>query len=365
MAIDRVLVVDDDPAILALCHKILEGDGYKVVDAKRGEDALERLENESFDLLLTDIRLPGLSGLEVIQRLRDRDTELTVVTMTGYSNMEMAIQALSLGVDEFIVKPFTLDSLRLLVSRALEKSRLRRENMRLRALEQLKTEFLTIAAHELRTPLAVLRGYATLLRDKSQGVPREYAEQVLQCADRLQKLSDDMLELKFLEGDQADLRLEMCPVEQVVSEVVDSYRSLARERELSIELAVDAASGQVEADRGMLDAMLGSLLSNAIKFSPPKTNLRVAATGDDRQVTLVVQDQGKGLTPDQANHVFDPYYQADQSLSREAGGMGLGLTLTSRMVNAHGGKIWVESEFNHGSSFFIALPREHPSSRVE
>lgn len=134
MATERVLVVDDDAAILTLCHRILEADGYEVVDAKRGEDALAKLEAETFDLLLTDIRLPGLNGLEVTQRLRERGIELTVVTMTGYSNMEMAIQALSLGVDEFIVKPFTPESLRVHVARALEKTRLRRENTRSRTL---------------------------------------------------------------------------------------------------------------------------------------------------------------------------------------------------------------------------------------
>src|SRR3954468_21071511 len=111
MPTERVLVVDDDPAILMLCHRILEADGYDVVDAKRGEDALSRMEGENFDLLLTDIRLPGVNGLDVTQRLRERNSELTVVTMTGYSNMEMAIQSLSLGVDEFLVKPFTPDSL--------------------------------------------------------------------------------------------------------------------------------------------------------------------------------------------------------------------------------------------------------------
>lgn len=522
MPTERVLVVDDDPAILTLCHRILEADGYAVVDAKRGEDALARLEGENFDLLLTDIRLPGVTGLDVTQRLRERNSELTVVTMTGYSNMEMAIQALSLGVDEFIIKPFTPDSLRFHVSRALEKSRLRRENMRLRTLlpllqtaqsfaggrtrdqvyqelfdaaatifktgemfflsatrdedlftvaafrgekfarllnetakisewhelstffstdaqywneqtqnrlpfflsscewmvgaplhtqedtlgilfvgvakppssgdleiiqlisaqaavalqnvdllaeisrayvnvsqvEQIKTEFLNVASHELRTPLAVLRGYASILRDQLQGEPREYVLQVLECAARLQQIADDMLALKYLEPGQVDLRLEECEVAQVVSQVVNSYRPLASEREQSIELAIEQASGRVIADRAMLDMMLGSLISNAIKFSPRKSQVVVAASGDDGHVTLRVQDQGKGLTPEQQAHVFDSFYQASHSLTRQEGGLGLGLTLTRKMVDAHGGKIWVESEYNHGSSFYISLPRE-------
>src|SRR5258708_34226157 len=100
MPTERILVVDDDPAILALCHRILVAEGYTVVQAKRGEEALAKLELENFDLLLTDIRLPGLNGLEVTERLRARNLDMTGVTMTGYSNMDMAIQALQLWVDK-------------------------------------------------------------------------------------------------------------------------------------------------------------------------------------------------------------------------------------------------------------------------
>lgn len=518
---ERILVVDDDPTILALCHRILENDGYRVVEAKRGEEALGKLERETFDLLLTDIRLPGLNGLEVAQRLRDRGLELAVITMTGYSNMEMAIQALSLGVEEFLVKPFTIEGLRITVARALEKWRLRRENTRLRTLvpllqvaqklaaarnrnqvhellldtagdilgaenllcldvsadeqeltvvatrgtaveslrgtrwtvkqwadapallagawqvwnenemgrlpfgmgdggwivaarqrahektvalllaglpnapsqsdldalnlvaaqaaatienvdllgeisrayvnaselEHLKSEFINIAAHELRTPLAVLRGYASLLRDRLQGETRDFAQQVIEQADRLQRIADDMLNLKYLEHGRADLRLERCEIDQVVREVVSAYRPLALEREQHIEMEIAEHSGVVTADRAMLDVMLGSLLSNAIKFSPRRAQVRVAAQGDEVQVILQVQDQGAGLHAEQAARVFDAFYQTENSLTRREGGLGIGLTLTREMVRAHGGKIWVESRLNEGSSFFIALPR--------
>lgn len=520
MPTERVLVVDDDPAILILCHRILEADGYRVVDAKRGEDALTKLEQEPFDLLLTDIRLPGLNGLDVTQHLRARGIGLTVITMTGYSNMEMAIQALSLGVDEFIVKPFTPETLRVHVARALEKSRLRRENARLRTLvpllqtatllasgrtaeevysellraaamllrthdlallqvsrdspnlttltisgnclaalretalprsqlpenegwlhqvqvwnqarsgrfpiglqganwmvsaplrihdkplalliaavaaepapsdvealqlvcvqaaaalenvelvseirrayvktrevEQLKSEFINIAAHELRTPLAVVVGYAALLRERLEGELEEYAGQVYTHAQRLHQIADDMLNLKYLETGRAELRLESCAVEQLVQQVVSAFRPLAAQRDQSIDIEVESQTGAVTADCAMLDLMLGSLISNAIKFSPPQSHVRVAAQGDERQVTLVVQDKGIGLEPEEAAHVFDAFYQAARSLTRQEGGLGMGLTLTREMVRAHGGKIWVESAHNHGTSFYISLPR--------
>lgn len=525
MPSERILVVDDDPAILALCHRILSAEGYAVVEAKRGEEALAKLEAAGFDLLLTDIRLPGLNGLQIAERLRDRNLDITVVTMTGYSNMEMAIQALSLGVDEFLIKPFTLEGLRITVGRALEKSRLRRENTRLRTLlpllqsaqklvhtrtreqvyeelfgsanlllqtndlmfldvsrdnqvmtvsvtrgelfgglrdkvlqatdlpdgkvfqelevwhqgtarrlpfdienvtwlvsaplntyartygilvaaispepskssldglwltaaqaaatlenvdllgeisrayvtarelERLKSEFISIAGHELRTPLTVLYNYALRLREKLADEAGEYAEQVVMQAERLQRISNDLLNLSNLEEGHVQLRLERCEIEQVVREVVSAYRPLAVEREQSIEMEIPEQIGTVTADRAMLDLILGSILSNALKFSPHHTHVRVAARSDEHQVTLQVHDQGRGLTQEQAQHVFDPFYQANNALARTEGGLGLGLTLARKMVNAHGGKIWVESEHQTGSSFYISLPRENNSTK--
>jgi signal transduction histidine kinase len=232
-----------------------------------------------------------------------------------------------------------------------------------RELERLKSEFINIAGHELRTPLAVLLGYGSLLREKLDGELQSYASEVVTHAQRLQQIADDMLSLKHLEDGHVELRLERCAIEQVVREVVTAYRPLAREREQSIELELAAQTGNVTADRAMLDLMLGSLISNAIKFSPRQTRVRVSVQGDDRQVTLQVRDQGKGLTSEQAAQVFDAFYQAGSSLTRAEGGLGLGLTITREMVRAHGGKIWVESEHSGGSSFYISLPRENARVR--
>lgn len=524
MPTEHLLLVDDDPAILTLCRRILEPDGYSVVEVKRGEDALNRLASEPFDLVLTDIRLPGMTGLEVAQRLRTRDPDVTIITMTGYSNMEMAIQALSLGVDEFIVKPFTPDSLRLTVSRALEKARLRRENLRLRALlpvvaamksfatmrtreqlytlmldsiaqvvpaegiavlvtenqssvasvvaargapfkglcdtsylktdlphadwlfagdvkvwrereqrllpfevpvdhsvlcapllnqdetlgcvlalaadprrgflqgdaeavgivarqaaaalanvdllqqisrayvnarelERLKSEFINIAGHELRTPLAILIGYASLIRDQTTGSLREYAGEVLINGERLRRIAEDMLSLKYLESGQVDLRLEPCMVQDVVRQVVNAYRGMANERDQTIETHIAPETGELSADRAMLDLMLGNLISNAIKFSPRHSSIRLEASGDPDEVTLCIRDQGKGIKAEHRDKIFDAFYQVGDSLTRDEGGLGLGLTLTRDMVRAHGGKIWVESEQSRGSTFYITLPR--------
>lgn len=517
MAGERVLVVDDDAAILSLCRQILTADGWEVTLATRGEEALSRLEQEHYDLLLTDIRLSGMTGLDITRTLRQRGLDLTVITMTGYSNMEMTIQALSLGVDEFIVKPFSPGTLRIHIKRALDKTRMRGENARLRALvplletahrfaaartrddvvdefvdaagrlfsstgiafllggdapeqlrfervrgetfeplrdsdyplaqldfgtskklgvwqqgrdpfppampdanillafpvrldaqllgvllasadampsaseleatqilashaaqslenvalvarlsaayedavelERLKSDFIHIAGHELRTPLAAILGDAVLLQEH---VPPELHELVLELmeqAQRLQRVADDMLSFQYLNEGPTELQLETFPVEQAVNLVVSAYQSLAVERNQSIETRIPADVGHLTADRAMVDLMLGSLLSNAVKFSPTHSTILVRANGEPDRVVIQVEDQGMGLSREQARHIFDPFYQADHSLTRRAGGLGFGLALTRAMVQAHRGQIWVESVPDSGSTFSIALPR--------
>lgn len=520
MPTERVLVVDDDPVILLLCQRILEADGYAVTTVKRGEDALAKLESEPFDLLLTDIRLPGLNGLEVTTRLRERGLEMVIITMTGYSNMEMAIQALQLGVDEFVIKPFTPDTLRVHIRRAMEKANLRRENVRLRTLvpllqtaqafaaahsreevyrelfvalgtqlniqnaailgfdreanmvafaagqgplkqslgalkwsppnaslreafdsgdvqywnqsadprlpgenygealasvtlkargrihgllvvetlplpasgaeclhliaaqtaaalenvdlvaqmseayinlielDHLKSEFINAAGHELRTPLGTIVERAKSLRRRAHGRDHAFADEILANGERLERIVDDMLSLKYMQQGPMDLHLEDMGVERVVADVVNAYRPEANEKGQAIELDIAAQAGRVTADRAMLDMILGNILSNAIRFSPPNTHVRVAAQGDAEAVILSVQDQGYGMTPEQAARVFEPFYRAGDSTRSAEGGIGLGLTLTREMVRAHGGKIWVESGANQGSAFFIVLPRK-------
>jgi signal transduction histidine kinase len=487
---------------------------------------------------LTDIRLPGLTGLEVTRRLRTRDHDLGIVTMTGYSNMEMAIQALSLGVDEFIVKPFTPDSLRITVAHALEKSRLRRENTRLRALlplvensrafaaaqsreelkqqiveaaaktigadhialvlvgeleqslylaaargpefesrlgqsvpinavgarwlfqrydvqvwrgpdsvsslpfelglrsaqwvvcapligrekhlgfllavastktadvptsdseaigivagqaaaalenarlmeeisrayynlkdlDHLKSEFINIAAHELRTPLSILMAYAFMMVDRLEGEDREQMQAIIDNADRLRRIVDAMLSLRYLETGEAELRLESFAVAEAIMAVTEAYRPQAEDRTQSLQVRVEDGLGTILADRAMVELMLGNLLSNAIKFSPRESLIEVEAFSRDAEVVMVVHDSGVGVPPAERERIFQPFYQVEPSLTRQHGGLGLGLTLTREMAHAHNGRIWIESEPDQGSAFFIALPRHPllmPGSRKE
>ena len=131
---ERILIVDDEADVLDLCRRMLEVKGYQVKIAHNGYEAIELARQESFDLLLTDIKMPGMTGLEIAQALKKSDPSVVCVTMTGFSTMDMVLEALKLGIDEFILKPFTPDDLSMAVAKPLEKEQLRKENFRLRSL---------------------------------------------------------------------------------------------------------------------------------------------------------------------------------------------------------------------------------------
>jgi signal transduction histidine kinase len=227
----------------------------------------------------------------------------------------------------------------------------------LQSLDRLKSEFINIAAHELRTPLAVLMGYALLMVDEMTGTEHEQMQYIISNAERLRRVVDDMLSLRYLETGQAELRLEELMVADAVRAVVGAYKSLADEKQQRLELHLSENLGLIRADRAMLDLMLGNLLSNAIKFGPPNSEIVVRAHGDEKQVSFSVRDHGKGVPPSEHERIFARFYQIENSLTRQHGGLGLGLAMTREMVRAHQGRIWLESSPGEGSTFHITLPR--------
>ena len=523
---ERVLIVDDEVDVLDLCRRVLEVEGYQVTTAQNGKEALERAREQSFDLLLTDIKMPGLSGLEVAQAIKEIDSDLVFVTMTGFSTMNMAIEALRLGIDEFIVKPFTPDDLISSVGRALERVRLRRENIRLRALiplfelsktflstideeailrhvvdiacaeteaaggmivlinlgngrpsacqaagilsavpvgergtgwtipwtimergtplaisdvdqeggvyrrplemvdagsliasplivqdrpigvlcvargagaapfsasdaemlavlsgqvgiavsnarlfaeiqraydelkrlDHMKSEFINIAAHELRTPLAILMGYASILEDEATGETRERMEIVVRNAVRLRSLMDDMLNLRYLETGEGTYTPEQVHLAEAVESVLTDMLPLARDKSLGVRVDVPTSLPPVIVDRQKIEIALANLLSNAIKFTPTGGRVAIVARVQDDRLLASVEDTGIGIPAEAYERIFEPFFQIEDSLTREHGGIGLGLSIARGMVERCGGAIRVESVPGKGSRFLITLP---------
>ncbi len=520
MADEKIIIVDDEADVLGLCERILLSKGYQVRTAQDGFEAVKIAAEAQFDLLLTDIQMPGLNGLDIAHALRKSDPGLICVIMTGYSTMDMVIDALKLGVDEFIMKPFNPEQLSATIAKALEKERLRKENFRLNSLmplfelnktllgtvdeekvlyslleiaqketradwarlcmmdddkvsivscypdgnervghqqickklinmmgengdpltlntavidddqltileklggqalltvpiksqnsmlgililvrkesnfapsdsdflavlsgqagialenarlfteiqaaykklkklDHMKSEFINIAAHELRTPLAIVVGYTTVLESEVEGVYREYATNIMRNALRLRSLIDDMLSLQYLESGLASLAQDPLTLPKLVGEMVQDVDLMAEEKQLKVVVDIPTDFPEMVVDRHKLYLILVNLIHNAMKFTPKAGQVTIGAKTEAEQVLISIGNTGTFIPEEERLRIFDRFYQVESSLTREHGGIGLGLSIVRGMVDICGGTIAVTSHKKTGTIFNLALP---------
>lgn len=243
-----------------------------------------------------------------------------------------------------------------------------RDVTRQRELERLKREFISIISHEIRTPLSSIRGALGLVAEGILDDDPQTAREMVSIAnnniERLVRLVNDILALNRLESGQVDLKYQWCPVISLVQQAFSSIEALATTHQIRLEATVPDDL-QVWADPDWLVQVLVNLVNNAIKFSPPQTAIAVTAEAiaPESIIQFSVADQGRGIPADKLQTIFGRFQQVDASDSRQKGGTGLGLAICRQIVQQHGGRIWVESELNKGSTFYFTLP--HPEQRQE
>ena len=544
----RILVVDDEDQVVQIFRDLLTQQGYEVVSCGNGDDAIARVTTQRFDLVLTDINLPGTDGLEVVRAAKAADKDTCVILITGYASTTTAIDALRQGAYDYITKPFDLWETAKAIERGLESRMLARENRRLihelelanaelqqhevilrrkveqathrlaalveagkaisqslslqstcsvvvaqaarlvaakscvvflldaatddyaaeaslgiepalteklrfqmgigyhgqvvhngepkvvedlanqvgteeifsllnadnalivplvsnesvigaltvlnheggftaedkdvmmmlasqatiaianallyertKELDRLKSEFVAVVSHEVRTPLTSIKGSLELLSDdRFLQLPPPQKELLGICqanTERLIALINDILDFSKLEASKLPMTMERVEIGGVLSEAVENIRNLAAMRKVEIDLRVDRSAGAVDADSMRVGQVVTNLVGNAIKFSPEGGRVEVFASGDEGVVTVSVKDYGRGIAPRDMNRLFQRFAQLDSSTTRKAGGTGLGLVISKGIVEQHGGKIWVESALDQGSTFSFSLPR--------
>jgi signal transduction histidine kinase/DNA-binding response OmpR family regulator len=553
----RILVVDDEINVLQIFQELLAQRGYDVEVSSHGDDAIHKVTAGRYDLVLTDINLPGVDGLEVVRAAKAADKDTCVILITGYASTTTAIDALRQGAYDYITKPFDLWETAKAIERGLESRFLVVENRRLvrsleeanrelqrheeilrrrieeatarleilyvagkeisvslslsstldlivrqvgrltgstmavvyvhdaeheqyvaeaateniaahvpelrfaagvglhghavrsaepvlephlegvvgtdeilqrvgatgvlivplrsnervigaisamnrsggeftesdrdalemfasqasiavtnavlyertRELDRLKSEFVAVVSHEVRTPLTSIKGSLELLGDERfHKLPPPQLELLQICqanTERLISLINDILDFSKLEASKFTLNIEEADISKVVIEAVENIRSLAAMKRVTIDFHVEGSVGAVEADPMRVGQVITNLLGNAIKFSGDRGRVEVWARGEEEQVTISVRDYGKGISQQDTARLFQKFGQLDSSTTRKAGGTGLGLVISKGIVEQHGGRIWVESEVDIGSTFSFSLPRIRPEALRE
>ena len=243
---------------------------------------------------------------------------------------------------------------------AIENARLLAELQRayndLAELDELKSNFVSIASHELRTPLAVILGYASFLREEVSGAAGEQVDIVLQSALRLRALIDDMVNLRHVDTGEVQLERDIFSMTELVKEVADEFGQVAMAKQQTLRLDIPDDPLRIDADRQKIYLVLANLLSNAIKFTSSQGRVQVSAWKKGDEIWMTVMDTGIGIPERDYSRIFDRFYQVEPSLTRHYEGMGLGLSIAKSMVELHKGRIWVESVVGKGSRFTVALP---------
>jgi signal transduction histidine kinase len=245
---------------------------------------------------------------------------------------------------------------------ALQNARLFEEIQRayheLQKLDHMKTEFINIAAHELRTPLAILMGHADLLEsDVKEPAVKDRLQIILRNALRLRGLIDALLDLRHLQTGEARLQVTLFDIGDLIEDVLDDFRRTAEERQIEISVNALADLALVQSDRQKVQYALTNLVDNAIRFTDSEGKVGVDVDEQPSELCVAVWDTGVGIPEDKFEDIFRPFYQVEDSLTREHEGMGVGLSIAKDLIELCGGRIWVESTLSKGSRFTFTIPR--------
>ncbi len=228
-----------------------------------------------------------------------------------------------------------------------------------RRLERVRQDFVANVSHEFRTPLTAIQGFAETLLNGALDDPahrRRFVEIIREHAARLARLTDDLLELSRIEAGELKLELQTVSVQRLVESCVETVRLKAAAKQLAIHLSLPEHLAPMHGDAGRLQQVLQNLLDNAVQYTPPGGRIDISAQARDGQIILSVHDTGIGIPQADQSRIFERFYRVDAARSRQAGGTGLGLSIARHIVEAHGGRIWLESAVGQGSNFHFSIP---------
>jgi len=378
-----ILVIDDEEGIREGCRRVLAPEGYTVETAATGQEGLRKILAEPFDLVLLDVVMPDIRGIDLLGPMHEKDPDTVCIIITGYATVELAVQAIKAGAYDFLSKPFSSDALLMTVRQGLERRRLAMEAKRLQALEReaaeltrakeelerldrFKTTFMLTVAHELRAPLTALQSF--LLSLLKGYIPPDQKQPVLQQAversQELLDLVDDLLKLAAVKSEQEMKRREVLSLADPLEKVFPLLKTQADEKGLTFTLEV-RQHPLVRADRDQMGQLWTNLISNAIKYTLPGGRVRVVLEEEERWAVGMVEDTGIGIAPEDQARIFEEFYRTRQAKEIEPRGTGLGLPLVKRIVEGHGGTITVQSALGQGSRFIFRLPALQPTTLAQ
>lgn len=356
----RILIIDDEEVVLDSCIRILEGRNYRVATAMDGTFGMTLVHEFRPDLVYVDLKMPGISGFEVIERIREFDPTIVTIVITGYATVESAVEAIQKGAYDFLPKPFSPDELRVITQRGLEKRKLQQEAMALRReKEVLREHFAAIVSHELKAPLgSVQQNLFALeleLEDQLTEKQRARLSRMRSSLDNLMGLIHTWLRVISTDIQQIRENFQPVSIPVVIENAVESLQAHADRKDIELVTSISKPLPPVSGDDITLTEALVNLINNAIKYSRMESQVHIFAEEEADEILISVTDRGVGISNEDLPFIFGDFYVGESAPKSERGS-GLGLGITRRIVEAHDGTISVESALGKGSTFMIRLP---------
>lgn len=385
----QLLIIDDEEEILKALRRQFRRE-YDVYVAVNAEEGLRIIKEVPVQVIITDQRMPGITGVQFLARAKKELPDATRLLLTGYADIQAVIDAINEGnVFRYITKPWDAQELATIVREAFERhallvqnrrlveelraanaqleqhvrertAELAEANARLRAANAQKDYFISMAAHDLRNPLTLILGFVESLLDSpncTEEERRRYLTLVQRSAEGMARLLDDLLDIAQIERGQIELHPAAVDLGAFLSEVVAANHLIAERK--GIALAYEPPPEPITArfDRDRIEQVLNNLISNAVKFSRSGTTVTISAAATVDEIRIAVIDQGPGIPAEETARIFDEFTRGSARPTAGEHSTGLGLAICQRIVALHSGRIEVESEVGRGSRFIVVLPQ--------
>ena len=371
MAELTVLIVDDEPGIRSGVSRILnkfrvtypfmdEDYSYRVIEAETGEEGLQVIENERPDIVLLDNKLPGISGVEVLDYIKKRNYDIVVAMITSYASLDVAVRATKDGATDFIPKPFTPQELKSSIENITKQQYLKRITSKMNDEgRKIRYQFLSVLSHELKSPLNAVEGYLNMMMDRHEGENiNDYINMIERSLQRIQGMRSLIMDLL----DFTKMRLEVkqdnisdIDPSSLIEQCIETINPLAIQKDVDIEIE-NRSPVIISADKEDITIIFNNLLSNAVKYNVEggKVKINIARTGDN--AVIEVSDTGIGIKKEDQDRLFNDFVRIKNDMTRNITGSGLGLSIVKKITELYNGSVSISSEPGKGSTFTLSLP---------
>ncbi len=370
----KILVIDDEQGICNGIKRTLqnytlqfpfmdENINFSINTAQTGEDGLALMEKEVPDIVLLDNKLPGIQGIDVLDKISSKDYDCKVAMITAYPSLEIAVEATDEGAADFIHKPFTPQELRASINTITKQLYLNRITEQIKKEgRQTRFQFMSVLSHELKSPLNAILGYLDMMKDQQLGEQlKDYnhvIDRSIARANGMKALIMDLLDLTKIQTRTKEKEVKNVLLNEIASYAIDSVRPLAIQKDVEVKLHAEKDYSFIANPEDM-EMIFNNLISNAVKYNKENGKVNCYINEEKDCIKIVVEDTGIGMSENDKHKLFKEFVRIKNENTKHISGSGLGLSIAKKITDMYHGDIHVESEKNKGSKFTVTLSKNN------